>query len=104
MIIVTEELGARLVAAIKNNKSPAKIKALVTLGAPLDYTDLAGRTPLLLAAGNSVHPQVVKKLIAAGADVQKQHTMGELALDFAGRNENLVSTKAYELLRQKTQY
>lgn len=64
------------------------VEALVAAKAPLDVTDKAGATPLIIAAYGG-HTSCVKLLMAAGADDTKEYE-GKLAVELAeelGYNE-----------------
>jgi formylglycine-generating enzyme required for sulfatase activity/ankyrin repeat protein len=80
------------------------LSALLTRGANADTVmpnarpDLAGRTPLMLAASSDFIPvDTVRMLIARGADVNAKGPLGETALDLARRNGQ---TRVVDLLVQ----
>ncbi len=64
--------------------APDLIKTLLDAGAKVDVPDVRGMTPLMLAVANDRQQiDVVRMLIAAGADLNAKSTAGETALDWA---------------------
>jgi ankyrin repeat protein len=68
-----------------------KATALLNAGAPLEGTDNLGRTPLILACRN--HPDVVKMLLAHGANINAAENDGDLAINHACEAGDLASTQ-----------
>jgi ankyrin repeat protein len=63
---------------------PGAVDVLVKAGGRVNDRDIRGVTPLIAAvAGDRSDPALVKKLIAAGADVNARDNNGESALDWA---------------------
>ena len=62
----------------------AVVAALPDAAAAIDlnYTDMHGRTPLMEASYNG-HPEVIRVLLAAGADKDLRKNDGKTALDIA---------------------
>lgn len=67
-----------------SRKQWQKTLEAVTAAANLEARDHAGRTALILAAGDG-NPALVRALIAAGADVNARSEPGQTALDAAAR-------------------
>jgi ankyrin repeat protein len=64
--------------------SPALVKTLLDAGAHINAADIRGMTPLMLAvATDRQDPEVVRTLIARGADVNVKSASDETALDWA---------------------
>jgi ankyrin repeat protein len=64
--------------------SPDLIKTLLDAGASVNVTDIRGMTPLMLAAASDHQvPEVVRMLLAHGADPKAKSNVGETALDWA---------------------
>ncbi|HKY21851.1 MAG TPA: ankyrin repeat domain-containing protein [Vicinamibacterales bacterium] len=60
------------------------VKALLDAGAQVDTTEVRGMTPLMLAvASDRQNREVIRMLIARGADVKAKSLAGETALDWA---------------------
>ena len=56
-----------------------QLAAYVTAGVPVDLTDPAGNTLLMLAAYHG-HPETVQMLVEAGADVNRVNDRGQTPL------------------------
>ena len=66
--------------------SAGVVKLLLDAGASVDPRDVRGFTPLMWAAGTDhPEPNVVRALLAAGADTSIQSTAGESVLNWAGK-------------------
>jgi ankyrin repeat protein len=64
--------------------SPELIEVLLKAKVNVNVRDVAGLTPLMFAvASESQNPEVVKLLIAAGADIESKSTTNETARDWA---------------------
>ena len=64
--------------------TPELVKTLLDAGASLQTTDVRGMTPLMLAVANDrQNIDVIRMLIARGADVNAKSRAGETALDWA---------------------
>ena len=74
---------------------PAKVRALIGVGATVDIRDGAGETPLIRAARLG-HLALVQALLAAGADVQSQTASGATALSEARRGVHADVVEALE--------
>ncbi len=74
------------------------VKTLLDAGARLDVTDVRGMTPLMLAVANDrQNLDVIRLLIARGADLKAKSLAGETALDWAVK---IGSKPAIEVLRR----
>jgi hypothetical protein len=70
------------------------IRALLDARANVNARDVAGMTPLMFAvASENQNPEVIKMLLAAGADSKIQMTTGETAVDWARKYGNPVIIK-----------
>ena len=76
-------------ASAGSNKA---VRALLSLGADIDFKDHIGDSPLL-AAANSNHVETARILLDAGADVDSRSEEGWTALHFAAREGNVPITK-----------
>ncbi len=65
----------------------------------IDVQSKYGRTPLHNAARFSKNPEVIMTLLKAGADVTLKDRNGNTAFDWAGYNEALKGTDAYQALK-----
>ena len=64
--------------------TPELVKALLDAGAGINVPDVRGMTPLMLAVANDrQNIDVIRLLIARGADVNAKSLAGETALDWA---------------------
>jgi ankyrin repeat protein len=64
--------------------STGMIRVFLDAHAKVNVQDIAGMTPLMFAVGSeNQDPEVIKMLLAAGADPKVQSTTGETALDWA---------------------
>ncbi len=54
------------------------------------------------AAKGNQNPDVVSRLLKAGADPKAKDTAGKTALDYAQGNEKVKGTEAYRQLREAT--
>lgn len=64
--------------------SPDMIRVFLDAHANVNAQDIAGMTPLMFAvASENQDPEVIKMLLAAGADPKSKSTTGETALDWA---------------------
>jgi ankyrin repeat protein len=62
------------------------IRAFLDAHADVNARDIAGMTPLMFAvASENQDPEVIKMLLAAGADPKVKSTTGETVLDWAGK-------------------
>jgi hypothetical protein len=61
----------------------AGVRALLLHGARVDQTDADGRTALMFAVEQ--HPDAVRALVAAGADVNRRNQAGECPIGIAAR-------------------
>ena len=68
------------------------VKALVCLGAEVNYSDKDGRTLMLVAAENG-HIEVVRALVELGADINRTDKKGCSPLRFAVRNNHSALEK-----------
>jgi hypothetical protein len=69
--------------------STEMIRLFLDAHADVNVRDIAGMTPLMFAvASENQDPEVVKMLLAAGADPKVQSTTGETALDWARKYGN----------------
>jgi ankyrin repeat protein len=73
--------GSVLMWAAMSNPDTAVIRALVERGADVNEADpLFSGTPLTGAAGYSKYPEIIKELVALGADINKRVNNKETAL------------------------
>ncbi len=79
-----------------------KVVLLLEKGAELEARNTDGRTPLMIAAGNSSTPEIVQLLIEKGADALAKDKNGKKAIDHAQENEKLKGTPAYWKLHNKS--
>ena len=80
------------------SRSRDLVKTLLDAGARLDVTDVRGMTPLMLAVANDrQNLDVIRLLIARGADVNAKSLAGETALDWAVK---IGSKPAIEVVRR----
>lgn len=78
--------------------TPQLVKTLLDAGASVKTTDVRGMTPLMLAVANDRQDiDVIRMLIARGADVNAKSLSGETALDWAVK---IGAKPAIDLLRQ----
>ncbi len=69
--------------------STEMIRIFLDAHADVNVRDVAGMTPLMFAvASENQDPEVIKMLLAAGADPKVQSTTGETALDWARKYGN----------------
>src|SRR5687768_14558441 len=74
------------------------VKMLLDAGAKIDVPDVRGMTPLMLAIANDrQNLDVIRLLIARGADVNAKSAAGETALDWAVK---IGSKPAIDIVRQ----
>ena len=67
--------------------TPELVKTLLDAGASVNTTDVRGMTPLMLAVANDrPNMDVIRMLIARGADLNAKSLAGETALDWAVKN------------------
>jgi ankyrin repeat protein len=65
---------------------PDLVKALLNAGADVNAADVRGMTPLMLAATTDrLNPEIIKVLLAHGADKARKSVTGETAMDWARR-------------------
>jgi ankyrin repeat protein len=79
---VADGRGAQLLEAAGDGDT-ARVRQLLTEGAPLEARDAQGNTPLLRATQGN-HAQAAAALIEAGADVNSQNHMQDSAYLLAG--------------------
>jgi ankyrin repeat protein len=80
--------GAGLTALHLAADDAAKTRLLLDAGANVDAVSQAGRTPLLVAASASTGADVVRQLVAKGADVNVADTSGVTPLIAAANADN----------------
>jgi ankyrin repeat protein len=85
-----------------HSSRPEIIQMLLKAGAQLETRSRAGSTPLMFAASFSKSPEIVQALLDKGADPLARCKDGKKAIDYAKKNKNLVGTKAYLNLRNKS--
>ncbi len=72
--------------------APELIKTLLDAGANVNVADVRGMTPLMLAvATDRQNADVIRMLIARGADVNAKSLVGETALDWARKSGSPVA-------------
>jgi ankyrin repeat protein len=85
--IALTHMTALMTAAPFSNQDT--IDCLLKAGARVNETDSRKMTPLMLAiASDHARPATVRKLIAAGADIQAKDKYGDSALDWARKYNN----------------
>ena len=75
---------------------------LLKAGAQLETRSKAGSTPLMFAASFSKSPEMLQALLDNGADPHARSKDGKKAIDYAKKNKNLVGTKAFQRLLDKS--
>jgi len=78
------------------------LNLLLQAGADINTQDKDGWTPLMLTAQHATEPQVMKRLLDAGADPTITNKLGHNALHYARENTDLNGTKAYWQLNDAT--
>ena len=78
------------------------LQTLIKSGADVDAANMIGMTPLMQAAKGLFTHEILQILLDSGADVAIKDKNGKMALDYAEQNRQLMGTKAYYLLREKT--
>jgi ankyrin repeat protein len=69
--------------------TPEMIRVLLNAGARVNDKDKRGMTPLMFAASSETQDaEVIKMLLAAGADTKVKTTVGETAMDWALKFKN----------------
>ena len=81
-----------LLKAVRRDDADACDTAIASNKALLNTSDLMGRTPLMLAAGEGRSP-LVSKLLNAGAKVDAKDVKGQTALHFAASSGDFVSVR-----------
>ena len=79
-----ETLGTRLIQA-SNEGHDAAIRQLLVLGAPANFTDERGTTPLMFAARNG-DLGILQFLLSRGADASLRDAQGQSVFDWAERS------------------
>ena len=80
-IRVKDKTGMAMLHFAAGGGNPDMVKFLIEKKLDVKAVDLLGATPLHFAARNGQGPEVIKALVAAGADVNARTTQGETPLD-----------------------
>ncbi len=81
------------------NITPEQIQTCLNDGANINVGNNYGRTPLHNAVRFNKNPEVIMTLLRAGADITLKDKDGSTAFDWAGYNEALKGTDAYQALK-----
>jgi hypothetical protein len=84
LLAQAEGLGARLLQA-SNEGHDAAVRQLLALGAPANFTDERGATPLMFAARNG-DLGILQFLLSRGADPTLRDAQGQSVFDWADRS------------------
>ena len=91
--------------AAMTNPNPKVMQVLLEAGAEVDARNESEVTPLWMACGPSQeNPEIILVLLDAGADANIEDFYGQVALDFAKKNEALEGTRALEALKSATKW
>ncbi len=82
---------------------PEVIGVLLAGGADVNARTTDGRTPLMIAAGETTKVSVITALLDGGADANAKDSEGRTAIDYVERNRYLSETDAYHQLLQDAQ-
>ena len=83
------------------NITPEQIKTCLKEGSDINVNvqNMLGRTPLHNTARFNKYPEVIIILLKAGANGKLKDSNGHTAFDWAGYNEGLKGTDAYQALK-----
>jgi len=76
-------MNTQLMRAVRHNRNPEEITALIKSGANVNARDNDRMTPLMLAAEHNHNPEVITILVKAGADVNAKDIHGQSSLMWA---------------------
>lgn len=80
------------------NGSAAEVKLLLDAGAPVDPRDIRGMTPLMFAVSTDrPNPDIVRMLLAKGADASIRSNIGESTVNWARKFNNPLVLAALKL-------
>ena len=74
------------------------LTTILNVGVDLEAKNKNGSTALMIAAGRNPNPEVINKLLDAGANARAEDNEGRLAIDYAQVNQRLKGTDAYRRL------
>jgi len=84
------------------NGSTEEVKLLLDAGALVDSRDVRGMTPLMVAVSNDrPNPEIVRMLLAKGADASLRSNIGESTVDWARKfnNPTILTTLKLEAVK-----
>jgi ankyrin repeat protein len=86
--------------AVSGNPNVEIAEYLIHLGADVNARDVYGWTPLMIAARDTVNPEIIALLLDAGADGRIKSNDNHTAFDYANDNPYVRESDVYWRLNQ----